>query len=72
MCYNDYTMRELSLVFGIKAYPFHKVRDKEEFAADSIKILCDDGKLQKGDLVGFIGGVFGAQVGATYMELKYI
>lgn len=33
-------MRELSLVFGIKAYPFHKVRDKEEFAADSIKILC--------------------------------
>ncbi len=72
MCYNDYTMRELSLVFGIKAYPFHKVRDKEEFAADSIKILCDEGKLQKGDLVGFIGGVFGAQVGATYMELKYI
>lgn len=72
MCYNSYTMRELSLVFGIKAYPFHKVNDKEEFAAKSIEILALEGKISQGDLVGFIGGVFGAQVGATYMELKYV
>ena len=65
-------MRELSLVFGIKAYPFHKVNDKEEFAAKSIEILALEGKIAQGDLVGFIGGVFGAQVGATYMELKYV
>ena len=72
MCYNSYTMRELALVFGIKPYPFHKVNDKEEFAAKSIEILALEGKIAQGDLVGFIGGVFGAQVGATYMELKYV
>ncbi len=72
MCYNDYTMRELALVFGIKAYHFDKVKDKEEFAEKSIAMLHDEGRIEKGDLVGFIGGVFGAQVGATYMELKYV
>ena len=72
MCYNDYTMRELALVFGVNAYPFGKVRDKEEFAAKSIEILIKEGKIKHGDLVGFIGGVFGEQVGATYMEIKYI
>ena len=72
MCYNSYTMRELSLVFGVKAYPFSKVNDKEEFAAKSIAMLTCEGKISQGDLVGFIGGVFGAQLGATYMELKYV
>lgn len=72
MCYNDYTMRELGLVFGVKTYKFDKVKDKEEFAAKSIEILSKEGYIKPGDLVGFIGGVFGAQVGATYMELKYV
>ncbi len=72
MCYNIYTMRELALVFGITAYPFSRVNDKEEFSAKSIEILSRDGKISQGDLVGFIGGVFGAQIGATYMELKHV
>lgn len=72
MCYNKFTMRELALVFGVKAYPFDIVKTKEEFADKSIEILSEEGRISKGDLVGFIGGVFGAQVGATYMELKYV
>jgi hypothetical protein len=31
-----------------------------------------DGKIAKGDLVGFIGGSFNDEVGATYMEFKYV
>lgn len=72
MCYNSYTMRELALVFGVKAYPFSRVNDKEEFSAKSIELLTRDGKISQGDLIGFIGGVFGAQIGATYMELKHV
>lgn len=72
MCYNSYTMRELSLVYGVKAYPFEKVADKEEFASRSIEILSKEHQIVEGDLIGFIGGVFGAQVGATYMELRYV
>ena len=65
-------MRELSLVYGVKAYPFEKVADKEEFASRSIEILSKEHQIVEGDLIGFIGGVFGAQVGATYMELRYV
>ena len=72
MCYNDYTMRELALVFGVKAYPFDVVKDKEEFASKAVEMLAVEGKIHKGDLIGFIGGVFGEQIGATYMELKNV
>lgn len=72
MCYNDYTMRELALVFGVKAYTFDVVKDKEEFAQKAVEMLALEGKIHKGDLIGFIGGVFGEQIGATYMELKNV
>ena len=72
MCYNDYTMRELALVFGVKAYTFDVVKDKEEFASKAVEMLALEGKIHKGDLIGFIGGVFGEQIGATYMELKNV
>ena len=36
------------------------------------ELLIKDGKLSKGDLVGFIGGSFNDEVGATYMEFKYV
>ena len=39
---------------------------------NSIRILEEDGRIQKGDLVGFIGGSFNDELGATYMEFKYV
>ncbi len=72
MCYTDHTMRELALVRGIRPYRFRKVRDKEEFARVSIEMLEKEGKVSGGDLIGFIGGVFGSELGATYMEFRYV
>lgn len=69
MCYNDYTVRELALVYNIYPYLFHHVNTKETFVKDSIDILLKDGKIKEGDLVGFVGGSFDGEVGATYMEL---
>ena len=72
MCYRDFTMREMALIYNIYGYPF-AIRDtKEEFVNNAIKILKEDGKLQSGDLVGFIGGSFAHEVGATYMEFTYV
>ena len=34
--------------------------------------LIKDGKLDAGDLVGFIGGSFSDEVGATYIEFIYV
>lgn len=72
MCYRSFTMRELALTYDIYAYPFEITATKEGFVENSIQLLMKDGKLQKGDLVGFIGGSFNDEVGATYMEFKYV
>lgn len=72
MCYNGFTMRELALTYDIYGYPFEITGTKEGFVQNSIRILMEDGKISKGDLVGFIGGSFNDVLGATYMEFKYV
>ena len=71
MCYNASTMRELNLTYDIYSYKFDIQKSKEDMVMNSIRILEEDGRLQKGDLVGFIGGSFNDELGATYMEFKY-
>ena len=65
-------MRELALAYDVYCYKFDITETKEGFVRNSIKILMDDGKISKGDLVGFIGGSFNDEIGATYMEFKYV
>lgn len=72
MCYQNFTMRELALTFGIFGYPFSLQQSKEDMVRNAIWILKKEGKLQDGDLVGFIGGSFNDELGATYMEFKYV
>ena len=72
MCYNGFTMRELALTYDVYGYKFDITGTKEGFVNNSIKILLEDGKISKGDLVGFIGGSFNDVLGATYMEFKYV
>jgi len=72
MCYNTSTFRELTLVRGIEPIMFSRTSSKEEFASKAIEILEKRGDIAKGDLIGYIGGIFGAQSGATYLELKSV
>ena len=72
MCYQNFTMRELALTFGIFGYPFDIQQSKEDMVRNAIWILKNEGKLQEGDLVGFIGGSFNDELGASYMEFKYV
>lgn len=72
MCYRDFVMRELALTYDIYGYPFEITDTKEGFVQNAMKILLEDGKVEKGDLVGFIGGSFKHEVGATYMEFRYV
>jgi pyruvate kinase len=72
MCYQNFTMRELALTFGIFGYPFNIQQSKEDMVRNAIWILKNEGKLQEGDLVGFIGGSFNDELGASYMEFKYV
>lgn len=72
MCYNAHTMRELALTYDVHGYKFDITGTKEGFVQNSLRILLEDGKITEGDLVGFIGGSFNDEVGATYMEFKYV
>lgn len=72
MCYRDFTMRELALTYDIYGYPFEVTGTKEGFVQNALKILIEDGKIESGDLVGFIGGSFNDEMGASYMEFKYV
>ena len=72
MCYNSFTMRELNLTYDIYSYKFEVQKSKEDLVKNSIKILKADGRIQEGDLVGFIGGSFNDELGATYIEFKYV
>ena len=72
MCYRDFIMREMALIYDIYGYPLELQSSKEEFVRNSLRILAADGKLESGDLVGFIGGSFAHETGATYMEFTYV
>lgn len=72
MCYRDFIMRELALFYGVFAYPLEKKTTKEEMVEGSIDILKKDGKVLECDLLGFIGGSFAAELGASYIEFKYV
>ena len=72
MCYRDFIMREMALIYDIHSYPLEIQSTKEDFVKNSLNILVADGKLESGDLVGFIGGSFAHEVGATYMEFTYV
>ncbi len=72
MCYRDFTMREMALVYGTFAYQIDVPNSKEDMVNVCTRILMEEGRLQKGDLVGFIGGSFDDELGASYLEFKYI
>lgn len=72
MCYRPYTMRELALVRGVEPVMFSPVSSKEEFTREVNQILIREEKVVKGELIGYIGGIFGSEIGATYMEIKPI
>ncbi|MBO5194232.1 MAG: hypothetical protein J6B62_04990, partial [Bacteroidales bacterium] len=67
-----FTMRELALTYDTYCYRFDVQKSKEDLTRNSIELLLNDGRIQKGDLVGFIGGSFNDELGATYIEFKYV
>ena len=72
MCYRDFTMRELSLTYGVEAYRCDLCNTKEEMVKSALEILIADGRIASGDLVGFIGGTYDDEFGASYMEFTYV
>lgn len=72
MCYRDFTMREMGLTYGTFGYKINVPDSKEDMVKTCTEMLVREGRLEKGNLVAFIGGSFNDELGATYLEFKYV
>ncbi len=68
-CYRTYVMRELALSYGVFPYFMEKQGSKDNFVKESVKILMNDKVIEKDDMLGVLGGSFGVQAGASFIEI---
>jgi pyruvate kinase len=69
-CYKDYSMREMSLSYGIFPTMMAPRQTKDEFEQVAIESLLETECIKPNDLVVVIGGAFGPSAGATFMEIS--
>lgn len=68
-CYNSFSMRELSLSYGVFATMMAPRQTKDEFENVAIQSLLETDCIKPNDLIVVIGGAFGPSTGATFMEI---
>lgn len=68
-CYKTYVMRELALSYGVFPYFMEKQISKDNFVKEAVKILMDDNVVDSEDMIGVLGGSFGVQAGASFIEI---
>lgn len=69
-CYKPYSMRELSLSYGIFPTMMAPRKTKDEFEHAAIESLLEAGCFKPDDIIAVIGGSFGPSAGATFMEIS--
>lgn len=69
VCYTRHAQRILSLSYGVVPILREKTSDRYHFLIDALDFISHDETLSDEDLLVSIGGSFGPQRSATYMEL---
>jgi len=74
LCYNERTMRELSLSYGVTAFPLDQIeRDlTDEFLSEVILSLKDRYNYKPDDLIVFLSGNYGREAGASFLKVSTI
>ena len=70
MCYNPTIMRQLALSYGVSAKYMNLTDSRDSFLSIAIETLISDNKVCKNDMVLVIGGSFGPNNGASFMEIS--
>ena len=72
LCYNEKVMRELALSYGIYS-SYRKTKDStEDFIKKLVIPLLEEKRFKKEDLIIIIGGSFGPNHGASFMEISSV
>ncbi len=69
-CHSKRVMRELSLSFGVHASFLETKKDKMKIQKAAIKELIKEGILNTDDLIMYVGGRFGEDAGASFIEIS--
>jgi pyruvate kinase len=72
MCYNERTVRLLSLSFGVYPEYIPNSHNSMEFVQTSLNKLVKKKKLKREDSVVVVGGNFGRKHGASYLEVSTV
>ncbi len=73
ICYNERTMRELALSYGVTAYHMDKQREfTDEFLVPVVTKLKSKYGYNSEDLLVFLSGNFGRDVGASFLKVGKI
>lgn len=69
MCYDSTVMRQLNLSFGVIAFNISTTKSRDRFLRDAIKNVVKKKDINKEDKVLILGGSFGRDHGATFIEI---
>ncbi|MBN2881301.1 pyruvate kinase [Candidatus Woesearchaeota archaeon] len=72
MCYDKKVMRELGLYYGVKTSYMEPQKTNDKFVENSLKSLVDRSKLTEEDMVLILAGSFGANHGASFIEISTV
>ncbi|MBR4267315.1 MAG: pyruvate kinase [Bacteroidales bacterium] len=71
MCYNENTVRELALSYGVYAHSVRLNRSADDFIQSSISFVLNKGFAEIDDKVILLAGSFGKGNSATLIEINY-
>ncbi len=71
-CYSDTVRRQLALSYGVEAYAIEQENSRDVFIHTTVNLLLEKDKLKLDDLVVVLGGSFGPNNGATFVEISTV
>lgn len=72
ICYNENTMRLLSLSYGVFPMYQKEAPTAREYLHNGLKLLVEKGQITNEDLVAYLGGGFGEGNGTTFLEINKV
>lgn len=69
-CYEEHTMRELALSYGVYASYVPKAKKVGDYIAYTVKGLIETKILEENDMIAVIAGTFGSKSEPSFMEIS--
>ncbi|HYQ57503.1 MAG TPA: pyruvate kinase, partial [Draconibacterium sp.] len=69
-CHSKYVMRELALSFGVHPSFLETKKNKMKIQKAAVRELVSEGIISMDDLVIYVGGRFGVDAGASFIEIS--